>query len=71
MENLTSATDYFGNIYQVGDTIEFQVLIAFRKHRSRSKVYRITQDHIFVSCNGIREKFKLKHGEVIRVINQL
>ena len=65
---MTMAIDYFGNTYKVGDTIEFQVLIGFRKHRSRSKVYGITDEYVLISCNGIRKTFKLKFGEVIKVI---
>jgi hypothetical protein len=65
---MNTATDYFGNTYSVGDTIEFQVLIGGRKHRSKSKVYRITNDYVYISCNGIRKTFLLKHGEVIKKV---
>lgn len=69
MNQTLTATDYFGNTFTIGDTIEFQVLIAYRRHRSKSKVYGITDDHILISCNGLRKTFKLRHNEVIRKIN--
>lgn len=63
--------DYFGNPYSVGDTIEFQVLLGMRKHRSRSKVYGTYSEGILISCNGIRKRFRLKFGEVIKVITAI
>jgi hypothetical protein len=61
-------TDYFGTPYNVGDTIEFQCLIACRKHRSRSKVYGFTDNGPLVSANGFRKTFQLKWGEVIKKV---
>jgi hypothetical protein len=64
----TEMKDYFGTPYAIGDIIEFQVLIGMRKHRSRSRVYGTYDGGILISCNGIRKRFRLKFGEVIRVI---
>lgn len=67
-EKIESGEDYFGFEYRIGDTIEFQVLIAYRKHRSRSKVYGFTESGPLVSCNGIRKTFQLRWTEVIKKI---
>ena len=63
----TPFTDYSGTPISIGDTIEFQALIAYRKHRSKSKVYGFTKYHLLISCNGIRKEFRLSPGEVIKV----
>lgn len=65
---METPTDSRGYTYGVGDTIEFQCLLAWRKHRSRSKVYGFTEHGALVSCNGIRHKFQLKWSEVIKVV---
>ena len=63
----TPFTDYFGTPINIGDTVEFQVLLGYRKHRSKSKVYGFNEDFLFVSCNGIRKEFRLAPEEVIKV----
>lgn len=62
-----------GQPVNIGDTVEFQVSIAFRRHRSRSKVYGISKcgNYLLISCNGIRKTFRLKEGECIRVVKSV
>jgi hypothetical protein len=63
----TSFTDSFGTPINIGDQVEFQVLLGYRKHKSKSKVYGIKKDYLLISCNGIRKEFMLAPEEVIKV----
>lgn len=51
----------------VGDVVHFKILIAYRPHRSKSKVYGIDELGVLISCNGIRKTFLLRWDEIQRV----
>lgn len=52
---------------KIGDTVHFRILLAYRPHRSKSKVYGFTKIGPLISCNGIRKTFQLRWGEISRV----
>lgn len=51
----------------VGDVVHFRILIAYRPHRSKSKVYGIEELGVRISCNGIRKTFLLRWDEIQRI----
>ena len=54
---------------QIGDKVEFQCLIGGRKHISKSIVYGVYENGVLISCNGIKKTFRLKFGEIRKVIS--
>jgi hypothetical protein len=53
---------------KIGDTVHFKVIIAMRTHRSKSKVYGITEFGPLVTCNGFYKTFQVRWREITKCV---
>lgn len=52
---------------KLGDIVHFKVIIAYRTHRSKSKVYGFTKFGPIITCNMHYRNFQLRWDEITRV----
>lgn len=65
--HLTNCKMFSEENVKLGDVVHFRVLLAYRPHRSKSKVYGFTKFGPLITCNGCYRNFQLRWSEITRV----